>query len=192
MFLVLTNNLNKNEFIVLTKLLDSAAIISYGIYDVSKEDCVEKEILTKHKVILVYDQTKSKSTFEKNFEAKYGKETLDQLNWIRIDRPLTFQKSEEARNKVWTELKQLRNSISKKSVDIQWLPDRIPMELLKMLNGEGERKIYEFKDDLFTLSVYPDELKASSDNALSYQEFIILISAKIIFNMPKVNIYSNT
>ena len=142
MFLVLTNNLNKNEFIVLTKLLDSAAIISYGIYDVSKEDCVEEEILKKHKVILVYDQTKSKSTFEKNFEAKYGKETLDQLDSIRIDRPSTFQKSEEARNKVWTELKQLRNSISKKSVDIQWLPDRIPMELLKMLNGEGERKIY--------------------------------------------------
>ena len=197
MFLIFSNNLNENEILLLDKLLFSAGITSYNHFCVNKDTLPSRDIADSHIIILVYDKTKSKPTLIKKLEEFYGHDYLG-LNFvnaiksrdkvIELDRPNTFQKNEALREKNWNIIKSLASYIDRKKLLISALPIKLPEALHDIITKSGPRPVYHFPD--IDLEIRPSEILPSRENSLTYDEFIILVSSRFLFNFDKAEILS--
>lgn len=170
--LKIVGNLNSNELLILKNIL-SLAVIVYQYYDID-DDLIG---ISPENTLLVYNETKTKSTFIKTLETKLGKDIVSAIKY-RIDKPSAFNTNQELFNNNWAVL--LKYKADNGDISIADCESSMVMD---------SNNIYYIEDVSHNkLEVRPDGAVKKLNNSLTHSEFNVLKQLREVFNFNRFNI----
>jgi len=188
------NKLNQNEVYLLRKMMQLTQYPHWTIYDISKDKLPElKDGELTDRIILVFDETKAKSAFEKKLDELYEtKDVIEKFtNSIKIPRPNTFKPDRQSSTKVWEAVVGMCN-IKVQKIDRSSLPDTINKNFGPMLEAIKDRSTFIFTDDLGRkMEVRPDDLPHSIKPSMTYTELLVMVAYRYAFGFDQLEILSS-
>lgn len=189
MIYVFHKGLNPNEVYVVKRILETMGAEPFSVKDIQEEGLPQREALLSNgnKVVLVFDATKAKSAFEKEFEQVYC--PVSAMPHLRIDRPNTFKKSDEQMMKVWNSLKEFVQGENSQELRLSELPDNINKSFGSLLDQKNQHSVMILKDDKGQkLEIRPDDAEPGMEQSLTYTELVLLTAARYAFHFSKLEL----
>lgn len=188
MIYVVTGDLTVNDLHIINTMMHATRYPFYKIVDLSGEMPAKEEILAAQ-VILVYDETKAVSSFQKKLRELYGKEIETELKAIRIDKPNTFMKSEESKRAVWKAVTEYCNLVVRQLSESQLPKNPINNELVQRLKDVTCDTVYILKDGKEgELEIRPNNFPASKKYSLTYDELNVILALRTLFKFSKIEL----
>lgn len=185
----LHHNLNEFDVNALKQLMINTKYPFYEIIDIKESD-IDYNNLKDSDVILVYDETKNKSVFDKRMDVLFPDEDWVGDFPLRIDKPSTFMKDPSEIEKVWN-IVASKCKIFNNELDISLLPKNINSAFHKIINNNNYDSVITIKDDHSKLEIRPKNVKPTMKNSITYDELIVMMAAKYTFNFNKLDIKSD-
>jgi len=187
MIYIVINKIVQSDRYILEKIIEYTKYPWYKILDINEPGEFPTRVeFTRAKVILVFNTTKKKSSFEEKLEAIYGEDIMMSLEkYVHIPTPDVFAKDIVLKQVVWDKITELTGVIST-TIHTDLLPTRIPQELQAMIGGE--KRVFNLQLNDWQLEIRPDNFPASKENSITFTEFLVLISAKSLFRFNKFDI----
>lgn len=187
MLYILHNNLNENEFISINNTFEHLDL-EYTFCNVNSVELPSLQELNENKVIVLYEEVKSKSVFEKRFESHYGTDVTSLMLYIRVDKPSTYMKDQENKVKSIGALLDFVESKTK-TINMSLFPAKVG-DYRDVVSAINNSRVYVFSGPAGTLEVRPEGFESGTDvdESVTYTEFMTIIAVKHVVGFEKVTI----
>ena len=188
MITFLHHNLNEYDVNLLEKIMDKTKYPAYEILDIKELERFSLDDRNPDNVILVYDETKSKSTFEKTMDKIFTDDTWSEQIKTRIPKPSTFIRDKEEVDKVWKIVSKKCN-LRVSSLNSDLIPSSVGSYYKQIAEAKNKNSCIILKtENNEEVEIRPDNFKPSNPNSLTYTEFVVLMAAKYVFEFDKIEV----
>lgn len=193
MIIILHHKVPDTQINLIEHLIQRTGYPTYTIIDI---DTIEADkipdildLLVNNKLIMIYNETKTKNAFHKQMEAIFGNDIFERLSHaIRIDKPASIDSQKDTIAALWSSIQDI-TKYNIKEFNIADLPKNITNFLNEIVIANKHKKVFVITDNLGkNLEVRPDSVKPTLSVSLTYSEFMILVAAKYTFNLDKISI----
>jgi hypothetical protein len=166
--------------------------IPFGLYDVS--NLPDKDSASQHDIFWVHDQVKSKAAIVSKVEKIYGKEFIQDKYKPEfvIPTPKVYMSSTNLKNELIEKLQEYKaKHFISSEIDMKFFPPTLEKALGNLFKKKTKRQVIKLrlKPANIVLEIRPEELNPTEDFSLTYEEFIVLIYARQLFEFDKAHFY---